>query len=81
LKSLKNTKIIGAPHFPYDANTLMLECDVEAEDGGFKQIENFVTNDPYVQNKLVKSYNIREFALKGAVSDFDRLSEKYVVRS
>jgi hypothetical protein len=48
LKALKNTKIIGAPHFPYDANTLMLECDTKEEDGGFKQIENFVQNDPYV---------------------------------
>ena len=59
----------------------MLECDTEAEDGGFKQIENFVNNDPYVQNQIVKSYNIREFALKGASTDFDRLSDKFVVRS
>ena len=78
---MKNTKIIGAPHFPYDANTLMLECDTTQEDGGFSQVENFVKNDPYVQNNLVSNYNIREFALKGASTDFDRLSDKFVVRS
>jgi hypothetical protein len=47
---------MAAPHFPYDANTLLLECDSTAEDGGFSQIENFVVNDPYVKNQIVKDY-------------------------
>ena len=51
------------------------------DDGGFSMVENFVKNDPYVKNKLVEKYQIREFALKGATSDFDRLSEKFVIRS
>jgi hypothetical protein len=59
----------------------MLECDTTEDDGGFSQIENFVKNDPYVVNNLVENYNIKEFALKGASTDFDRLSDKFVVRS
>jgi hypothetical protein len=40
-----------------------------------------VKNDPYVTKGLVTDYSIREFALKGATTDFDRLSAKFVLRS
>ena len=66
-----------------------MECDTnlsgsathQDDDGGFSIVENFVKSDPYVKNKLVENYSIREFALKGATTDFDRLSDKFVIRS
>lgn len=70
----QDTKIIAAPGFPYDENTIFVEKDTEAEDGGLKQIQEFVQNDPYVKNKLVTDYTIREFALKGSMTEFDRLA-------
>ena len=60
---------------------MLVECDVEAEDGGFSEVEKFVNSDPYVTNGLVTEYQIREFAMKGISTDFDRLSDKYVLRS
>lgn len=72
---------MGAPYFPYDGNTFMIETETKAEDGGFERIKKFVEQDPYVKNKLVSNYEIREFALKGATSDFDRLSSKFILRS
>ena len=53
---------------------MMVEVDSSEKDGGRSQVESFVTNDPYVKNKLVKSYSVKEFALKGASTDFDRLA-------
>jgi uncharacterized protein YciI len=83
LKSLQNgdTKVIAAPHFPYDANTIIVEQETQAEDGGLSRVQAFVDSDPYVKKGLVSNYSIREFALKGATTDFDRLSARYVVRS
>jgi uncharacterized protein YciI len=83
LKTLQtqDTKIIAAPGFPYDENTIIVEKDTTAEDGGFKQVEEFVKNDPYVKNKLVTDYTIREFAMKGSLTEFDRLAQKFVIRS
>ena len=68
LKALQNTngqttKILAGPHFPYDANTLIVECDSPNEDGGFSDVTSFVEKDPYVTNKIVSSYKIQEFAL------------------
>lgn len=39
LQSSHSTKIIGAPHFPYTGNTLLVECDTKNEDGGFSEVE------------------------------------------
>lgn len=75
------TKIIGSPHFPYEENTYLIECDSEKEDGGISDVQKFIMSDPYVQNKIVNSYSVKEFALKGAITDFDRLSAKFVLRS
>ena len=75
------TKIIGSPHFPYEENTLLIECDSEKEDGGISDVQKFIMSDPYVQNNIVSSYSVKEFALKGSVTDFDRLSSKFVLRS
>ena len=41
-------KIIAAPHFPYEENTMFIECDTQAEDGGYSHIIQFIKNDPYV---------------------------------
>ena len=73
-KNGHTTKIIAAPHFPYDGNSIFVEVDSSNEDGGMSEVKSFVQNDPYVKNKLVKSYEIREFALKSSTTDFDRLS-------
>ena len=56
LKNLKSqnggtTKILAAPHFPYDANTLIIECDIPRSTDGteaFEQVQEFVKKDPYV---------------------------------
>ena len=56
LKNLKSqnggtTKILAAPHFPYDANTLIVECDIPRSTDGteaFEQVQEFVKKDPYV---------------------------------
>lgn len=74
-------KIIGSPHFPYEENTYLIECDTEKEDGGISDVQSFILNDPYIKNDIVSSYSVREFALKGATTDFDRLSAKFVLRS
>ena len=65
---------MAAPHFPYDENTMIIMQDTEAEDGGASEVQKFVQNDPYVKHKLVTNYSIHEFDLKGASTDFDRLS-------
>ena len=79
----EHTKFMAAPHFPYDENTMLLEHDdqTNSDDGGLSKIQNFVTNDPFVKNKLVSEYSIREFKLNGATTEFDRLAKKYVQRS
>lgn len=59
----------------------MIETDTQSEDGGFDKIKKFVEEDPYVKNDLVTNYEIREFALKGATTDFDRLSSRFILRS
>jgi uncharacterized protein YciI len=66
--------VIAAPHFPYDSNTLLIEQETQEDDGGLSKVQTFVDQDPYVKKGLVSNYSIREFALKGATTDFDRLS-------
>lgn len=76
------TKVIAAPHFPYDQNTIMVSHeDNNAEDGGLSTVQNFVENDPYVKGNIVEKYSIREFKLNGITTEFDRLSRKFIVRS
>ena len=81
LKLNGQNKIVGAPFFPYQGNSLMVQMDTEAEDGGFSKVKEFVDNDPYVKKKLVSAYTIKEVYLRGATSEFDRLSSKFVLRS
>lgn len=81
MKTANDTKILGAPNFPYDGNNFIFEIDTEAEDGGFTRLEKFVTSDPYVKNNLVTKYSIREFAMKSISTEFDRLASKFVLRS
>ena len=81
MKSNSDTTILGAPNFPFDGNNFIFEVDTEAEDGGFSRVEKFVAEDPYVKKNLVEKYSIREFAMKAASTDFDRLSSKFVLRS
>ena len=56
LKSDGKTKVMGAPFYPYDGCALLFETD-----GDRASIESFVEKDPYVKNKLVTGYAIKEF--------------------
>ena len=60
---------------------MLVEVDSEEKDGGRAKVEAFVQNDPYVQNKLVDNWSVKEFALKGARMEFDRLASEFVLRS
>jgi hypothetical protein len=44
-------------------------------------IENFVKSDPYVTQKIVENYEIKEFAMTEKSKDFERLSLGYLMRS
>ena len=70
----QKAKIIAAPHFPYEENTIIVQLETEGENDGKEDIQEFVDKDPYVKNNLVTDYTIREFNLRGASTDFDRLS-------
>ncbi len=52
---------------------------IETE-GERQEIENFVANDPYVKNKLVKSFEIKEFDIT-TKKQFERMSGDFLVRS
>ena len=47
LKQVANnqTRVMGAPSFPYDGTTIFVETEGDKAD-----IEKFVQNDPYVKN-------------------------------
>ena len=44
-------------------------------------VKNFVNSDPYVQNKLVEDFEIKEFALTDTSKDFERISSDFLVRN
>jgi uncharacterized protein YciI len=75
VKEQNQTKVIGAPFFPYDGCTILFETEADKD-----YIEDFVTNDPYVKNNLVSKYEVKEFELESR-RKFDRLSGDFVFRS
>ena len=78
LKSDGQTKVLGAPFFPYDGCAIFIETE-----GDKKSVESFVESDPYIKNKIVSSYAIKEF--DGSTVEtkrrFERISGDFVYRS
>jgi uncharacterized protein YciI len=68
-------KVLGAPFFPYDGCTMMFETESDKD-----SIEKFVQNDPYVKNKLVTKYEIKEFEIESR-RKFDRIAGEFAYRS
>ncbi len=52
---------------------------IETE-GDKSLIEKHVNNDPYIQNKLVTDYEIKEFDIT-AKKRFDRMAGEFLMRS
>ena len=78
LKTNAKAKLITAPLFPYNGSVFFImsqATDAHAE------VTKFVKDDPYVKANLVESYKIREFALTDKQTDFERLSQRFLVRS
>jgi len=67
--------VISTPFFPFDGNVMFIETE-----GDQSTIENFVSNDPYVKNKLVTKYEVKEFEMTSK-KRFDRLSGEFLMRS
>lgn len=70
--------MLGAPFFPYDGCAMLIETE-----GDHSTVENFVNSDPYIKNKLVAGYAIKEF--DGSTIEmkrrFDRLASDFVFRN
>ena len=45
------------------------------------EVTKFVKDDPYVKSNLVKDYSIREFSMTDKQTDFDRIAQKFLLRS
>ena len=45
-----------------------------------KEVTKFVKDDPFVKNKLVESYRIREFDMTDKQTDFERIAQKFLQR-
>ena len=77
-KATDQTKVLGAPFFPYDGCAFLIETE-----GDRPAVEAFVQNDPYVKNKLVSGYAIKEF--DGSTVEtkrrFERICGDFVFRS
>ena len=46
-----------------------------------KAVTNFVKNDPYVKNKLVEDFKVKEFAMTDSIKDFERISQDFMLRN
>lgn len=75
LKKVNQTRVMGAPFFPYDGCTIFVETEGDKSD-----IEKFVQSDPYVKNKIVSKYEIKEFEIESK-RKFDRMSLDFAYRS
>jgi hypothetical protein len=53
LKQTSDAKVISAPFFPDSEGVIFIES---MADDPKNSIENFVKNDPYMKNNLVKDY-------------------------
>ena len=55
---------------------------IETE-GDRSHVEKFISSDPYVKNKIVTQYKIKEFdgATIQSKKQFDRLSSEFMFRS
>jgi uncharacterized protein YciI len=59
---------MSSPLFPYEGSTFFIETE-----GDQSHIEAFAKNDPYVKNKIVEKYSIKEFDIT-IKKRFDRVS-------
>jgi uncharacterized protein YciI len=56
LRQSGQAKILGAPFFPYTGAAMILETEQEKQ-----QVESVIQNDPYVKNKIVAKWSVKEF--------------------
>ena len=78
LQTQAKAKLVTAPLFPFAGSVFFVmtqSADPHAE------VNKFVQDDPYVKNQLVSSYRIREFILTDRQMDFERLSQKFLLRA
>ena len=78
LNQQHQTKVLGAPYFPYDGCALLIETE-----GDQKTVESFVQTDPYMKAKLISGYAIKEFAGETVEMKrrFERLATDFTFRS
>ena len=69
------SKILGAPYFPFEGATMFIETEKDQD-----AVESMVKSDPYVKNKIVDDYSIKEFDMK-IKKRFERLSGDFLYRS
>ena len=78
LRQSGQTKILGAPFFPYTGAAMILETEQEKQ-----QVESVIQNDPYVKNKIVSKWSVKEF--EGTTVEtrrkFDRIAGDFTFRS
>ena len=77
LKTTAKAKLITAPLFPYTGSIFFIMS--QAADP-HKEVIKFVKDDPFVKNKLVDSYRIREFDMTDKQTDFERIAQKFLQR-
>ena len=78
LRQEGQAKILGAPLFPYTGAAMILETDQEKS-----QVESVIQNDPYIKNKLVSKWTVKEFdgATIESKRKFDRIAGDFSFRS
>jgi uncharacterized protein YciI len=78
LRQSGQAKILGAPFFPYTGAAMILETEQEKQ-----QVESVIQNDPYVKNKIVSKWSVKEF--EGTTVEtrrkFDRIAGDFTFRS
>ena len=69
---------MGAPFFPYTGAAMILETEQNKSD-----VESVIQNDPYIKNKLVSKWSVKEF--DGPTIEtkrkFDRIAGDFTFRS
>lgn len=69
---------MGAPFFPYDGAAFLIETEADRQ-----HIDSFVKNDPYVKNKIVSEYRVKEFDIASVEMKrrFDSMTRDFSFRS
>jgi uncharacterized protein YciI len=69
---------MGAPFFPYTGAAMILETEQNKAD-----VESVIQNDPYIKNKIVSKWSVKEFdgATIESKRKFDRIAGDFTFRS